>query len=104
MFDQNHAQVVSWLMAVKAMSDRHYAQNFPNLEPADFSLEPGKKYIRVVVGKHGQRSAFAFIDMTNGDVLKPASWKTPAKWARGNVTDTYNGMKQMTPYGPEYLR
>lgn len=104
MFDQNHPQVVSWLKAVKAMSDKHYADHFPSLEPSDFSLEPGKKYIRVVSHAHGQRSAFAFIDMTNGDVLKCASWKTPARIARGNVSDASNGMANMTPYGPAYLR
>jgi hypothetical protein len=40
--------------------------------------------------------------MTNGDVLKPASWKAPAKGARGNIFDEHNGLNRMTEYGPEY--
>ena len=32
-------------------------------------------------------SIHAFIDISNGDIFKPASFKAPAKGARGNVTD-----------------
>jgi hypothetical protein len=48
--------------------------------------------------------AFAFIDVTNGDILKPATWRAPAKHARGNVFDDDYGMSHMTPHGPEYLK
>lgn len=59
-----------------------------------------KKYIRVMCNN----SAWAFINKDNGDVLKPASFKTPAKHARGNIFDEYNGMKYVTAYGPAYLK
>jgi len=42
--------------------------------------------------------------MTNGDIRKPASWKAPAKHARGNITDEKEGMGWMGPYGPAYLK
>ncbi len=68
----------------------------------------GKRYIRVVaesgiVAKTTtiQSSAWAFIDMTNGNILKPATWKAPAKHARGNIFDGYY---HLTPYGPPYMR
>ena len=76
------------------------------------SLMRGKRYIRIVAEsgmehvsyKSGevttQRSAWGFIDMTNGDILKAASWKAPAKHARGNI---YNAEYDLTPYGPPYL-
>lgn len=51
-----------------------------------------------------ERSAHTFVDTTNGDVLKPASWKTPAKHARGNILDEHNGLRYMSSYGPAYLR
>ena len=35
-----------------------------------------------------------------GDLLKAASWKAPAKHARGNILD---GTARYGPYGPEYL-
>lgn len=45
-----------------------------------------------------------FVDMTTGDVLKPASWKTPAKHARGNIFDAQNGLGSMGEHGPAYLK
>ncbi len=45
-----------------------------------------------------------FVDMETGDVLMPASWAAPAKHARGNIYDQWNGLKSMGPYGPAYLR
>ena len=73
------------------------------------STMPGKRYIRVVVrevypdGKTFGGSAHCFVDTTQGDILKCASWKAPAKHARGNIfnndTDT-----SMSPYGAARLR
>jgi hypothetical protein len=40
----------------------------------------------------GGRSAFGFIDKTNGNVLKPADWKGPAKnFCHGNIRDENKG-------------
>ena len=53
----------------------------------------GPRYIRIVSVQHDQRSAFAFIDKTNGDVLYAASWKAPARnFARGNIFDEHRGV------------
>lgn len=72
----------------------------------------GKKYNRVVVDDYdkdtgdaiGHKSVWCFINKENGDVLKAASWKAPAKHARGNIFDKDNGLKFIGPYGPAYLR
>lgn len=53
--------------------------------------ERGSRYIRIVAEQPGSRSAWAFVDQTNGDVLKADGWKKPAKGARGNVFDAQNG-------------
>jgi len=68
--------------------------------------QPGRRYIRIVKRQHGQEhgSAWAFIDTTNGDVLKPASYKAPAKHARGNIFNNDNGLGCMGKYGVAYLR
>lgn len=54
----------------------------PRIEMTD-----GKRYVRLVrVMPYGtQRSAYGFIDKTNGNILFAAGWKGPAKHARGNV-------------------
>jgi hypothetical protein len=54
--------------------------------------------------KGEDQSVFCFIDMTNGNVLKSAGWKTPAKGARGNIFDEHNGLARITAYGTEYNR
>lgn len=45
-----------------------------------------------------------FIDKTTGDILKPATYKAPAKHPRGNLFDDHNGLKYVNHYGPNYLR
>lgn len=68
-----------------------------------FEAQPGKRYVRIV-SKNPHGSAHAFIDLTNGNVLKPDGWKRPAPQPRGNLNDEHKGLKWMGPHGPAYLR
>jgi len=44
------------------------------------------KFVKVIqTSKSGSRSVFCFIDPSNGDIYKAASWSIPAKGVRGNV-------------------
>jgi hypothetical protein len=67
-----------------------------------FVEAPGKRYVRIVRACP-HRSVYAFVDKTNGDILMPASWKAPAKHARGNVTDPAT-WTCAGPWGIAYLR
>lgn len=69
-----------------------------------FQHTTGPKYIRVTrhhSTDHG--SAYCFVNRENGDILKPAGFKTPAKHARGNIFDA-DPVKGCGPYGVAYLR
>lgn len=88
-----------WLAGAQRIIDEYTAANFKNLLPDKLTIVRGKRYIKVI----RDHSVFAFIDK-NGDVLKPASWATPAKHARGNLFDETKGLGSMGPYGPAYLR
>lgn len=66
----------------------------------EFSFKKGRKYVKVIYNN----SVHSFVDMKSGDVLKPASWKAPAKKARGNIYDDNYGLGSMGPHGPAYLR
>lgn len=70
------------------------------------TVKKNKKYWKVITESlmGSNKSVWAFINTLNGDVLKPASFKAPAKNARGNIFDKFNGMGNMTAYGPEYMR
>lgn len=79
-----------------------YAQKVINAHNLEYKqnelikVEMGKRYARLV--KEGtQRFCYGFVDMTNGDLLKAASWKIPEKnFARGNVHT--NDLKCCGPY------
>ena len=78
---------------------------FPNIPVPLLTFEFGQKYIRVVRSDgSSSRSVHCFIDMTDGNVLKSASWKSPAKHARGNIFNSDNGLGCMNEYGTNYLR
>lgn len=91
---------ITFFKGCKAISDSNHATNYPSFCPPEFRFDQGSKYMRVWRGT----SCFCFVNIKNGDVLKPASWKSPAKHARGNIYDSSNGLALMTAYGPPYLR
>jgi hypothetical protein len=93
----------NWLVACQKLIDDEFSKNYPNLDVPTLQANVGRKYMKVIKVE-SQRSVFAFIDLSNGDVLKPAGWSRPAKHARGNLFDDEGGMGQMTSYGPKYLR
>ena len=47
----------------------------------------GSKYFKVEMLSPGSRSVYCFINKRNGDILKPAGWRGPAKGTRGSVID-----------------
>jgi len=101
---QFEARLAIWLAGAQKMIDDNSVNS--TLRREVLSIGRGKRYIRIVRITEGYTSGsvHAFIDTTNGDVLKPATWKAPAKTARGNLFDATNGLGRMTSYGPEYLR
>ena len=99
-------RLTAWLARCQEVVDRYYGTD--DMKHV-LSVMKGKRYARIVIGQlhNGQqihKSAWAFVDMTNGDVLKPASWKKPAEHARGNIDDEQGGVGQLTALGPCYLK
>lgn len=92
-----------WLAAAQAVSDAYTAKNFSDLRNDVLSIEPGRKYAKVVRESYGSRHAFCFIDLATGDILKAASWRAPAKHPRGNIFAP-NPTAGIGSYGADYLR
>jgi len=94
-----------------AHKDRFFADARARTGDATFgaqklTTERGGRYVRVVVSDRDPstgRSVYCFVDTTNGDILKAASWKAPAKHARGNIFSD-NPLSAVTEYGGRYLR
>ena len=93
----------SWLKGVTEIVQDHNNQQCPNLDNPTLEVIHGRKYVKVAISRP-QTSVFAFINTENGDVLMPASWKAPAKHARGNIFNEDNGLNCVGPYGIAYLR
>ena len=82
----------TFLTKAQTAADADYSRSSCNpFHGPKLSAMHGKRYIRIVSESPGSRAAWAFVDQTNGDVLKCDGWKTPAKGARGNIYDADNG-------------
>ena len=70
------------------------------------TVEKGRRYDKIVSKDDGssanQSRVWAFIDKTNGDILKPEGWKKPAKHARGNIYEE-DRMLFVSYSGPAYM-
>lgn len=98
---------------VAAVIEAHYRATCPAMVAAGVldsaRIEFGRRYAKIVRtethdGKTHDLSAFGFVDLTTGDILKPASWAKPARHARGNVLDIAGRRNSYTPYGINYRR
>lgn len=95
-----------FLQRVQAMVDKHYAKEYSNLDAPKFYFTKGSRYWKIVRETPGQshsKSVYLFLDTSNGDVLKAAGWRAPAKHARGNIFKPDFGMGGVTVYGAKYL-
>ncbi len=108
---QFEPRLASWLIGAQAKIDDNYQQYTNLIEagilPPKLVTKRGGRYIKIVRqehrnGKYEDSSVHCFIDQ-NGDVLKAASWKSPAKHARGNILNPDNGLECMGPHGAAYL-
>ena len=65
-----------------------------------FVVETARKYHKIIMITHGKnRSIHAFVDVKTGDVLKPASFKAPAKGIRYNMLDPISREKMFSRAG-----
>ena len=82
---------------VQCAANLYYERDFPSLPKPAFAVEPGKRFVRVF--EYGsQRKVHSFVDSSNGDVLKPESWKKPARHARGNIYSEQQGLEALANY------
>lgn len=87
----------------KKMEDNYGRMNMPYDCRETVSAEYNSKYIKVVRVRSGKSvSVYAFIDY-DGNIFKAASWRAPAKHARGTILDNESIEKATTPYGIVYL-
>jgi hypothetical protein len=102
----------AFVAAAQNTVNEHFATHFPTLQPSRLSIEPGKRYVRIVTTRTNSdgtpdtmsRSVYCFVDTTNGDILKADSWKKPAKHSRGSIFAQDHGQSAVNWHGAHYLR
>lgn len=95
-----------WLNKVNEQRKQYWDSKYGYKPYEPLKVERGSKYIKLV----DNTSAWGFVSMVDGlnkgvpvkkgDLLKPASWNSPAKHSRGNIFD---GTDVWEYYGPKYL-
>jgi len=80
------------------MFERHRAAEFPNLDPEPVTVRKGRRYARFFQGT----SCYCFVDLGTGEILKPETFKKPAKHARGSLHNQ-EPLVCCGPYGVAYL-
>ncbi len=100
------AALTSFIVGAQAIIDENYPEGYPENCKETLTADPGRRYVRIVRASSlaHSRSVHCFVDMTNGNVLKPASWKTPAKGARGNIFTMKSASEAVGPRGAHYAR
>lgn len=99
------ARIPKFIEAAQALVNAYYARSFPSLTPPILSEDgAGTNYRRIVSRDPSSGSAYCFIDLSNGDVLKADSFKRPAKHARSNIFAQDFGVSGVGPHGARYLR
>lgn len=83
--------------------------SYPNLAPVNIRVVLGKKFAKLVSARNpgNDDSVYCFVELSTGNILKAASWRLPAKHARGNIrhgdqSNWWNGALNST--GAAYLR
>ena len=94
--------LVNYVETVQETVNKDFAEHYDNLVPPLIQIEGGRKYVKISRadngGEGGQTSVHSFICTANdpkkglkeGDILKPATWRAPAKHARGNIYGKVN--------------
>ena len=98
--------VAKFISKVNEERKQYYKHMDSMTDKTELTVEIGNKFIRLWQGT----SCWGFISRVDGDLkgspikkgdlLKAATWKAPAKHARGNIID---GTAKYGVYGPEYL-
>ena len=106
--DKFEAQAQKFLKALQDAKNKQMTRDFPGshetVNKTTYSIDKGRNYWRIVAnGAGGSRSVYCFLDTRNGDILKAAGWKAPAKHPRGNIFDK-NILGGLSPYGADYIK
>ena len=77
-------KVEDWCAALTEQDEKNWKPELIVLFSKRFGYDLNSKYIRVWYTSGNQKSVYAFVDY-EGNIYKPAGWKSPAKGIRGHI-------------------
>ena len=72
---------------------------FPNSDIGNVEMIKGRKYTKIIV----DRGIHSFIDNTNGNILKPNSYRAPHKTPRGNIMTEEDQLQSFGSNNPKNI-
>lgn len=116
--EQKHIEMVaqgkfnSYLRDFLDYVQSHRKEYYEKAFDADFyarwckplTYKTSSAYVKIICEDNGSKSVWGFVNVKNGDILKAATWNSPAKHARGNIFDKSSWKNSCSAYGPTYLR
>ena len=85
-------KIEKWVWRYCRTLEENYELRYPNSsDPVTFSMESGRKYWKIIQqdydtfrdrNEYRDGGVHAFVNKKTGEVYKPASWKSPAKYVR----------------------
>lgn len=95
-FTPSAAEVADKVQEFVALVQKMYDENYqnPNLPGPTVSAKSGGRYYKVILteqpdarfpNEKPRASVYCFIEKSNGDLLKAASWRIAAKGKRGSI-------------------
>lgn len=102
--------ITEFIALVQDVTNKYYERTLSNLKPPTIVRAGGRKFIKIMSDENGGQRIVAFIaaqdgnakatgPVTMGDVMKPATWATPAKHPRGNIFHVDGGASAVDPHG-----
>ena len=82
---------------VKLRYETYMKTAFPSLNIGKVEMVKGRKYTKIII----ENAVHSFIDNTNGNILKPNSYRAPHKTPRGNIMTEENQLQSFGSNNPK---
>ena len=80
-----------------------FKAKYPTNPPVKYGFKINKKYTKIMRIESSGSSVHAFVDNSNLDILKAATWNAPAKGARYNLERDFNDILEVCQPNGGYL-
>lgn len=101
MEERLHIALEDFKKIIDTAYEKHWKDmDFSYAPPPKVNYKIAKKFAKFII----ETSVYCFVDLTTGDIFKPAGWQAPAKHARGNIYSPEHGAEALSGHHIKYLK